>query len=289
MKKRCICGQSQVFPLCDESHNTANWTCSQSSSSHYETLIIGSNSLRSLVEYLVHHHNYVNGHQLTSSLTCDELIIIYDGSSLNQLLALLNRYPHQRRRVLSIGCPPPFTFNSNHIKVGLYTITSDESRSLKDLHTILRSFLTLPLTYVSSSHLPAQRIFVSHAVQDEELIIPVIDLLRVHYGLTFFLCADSIPIGSTWYEDIEFNLIQSDLVLVLCSSSFNQSTFCGFEMGMARALKRPIYPILLDDSGPPSYIQHLNAIDLKRIKIASPWLSNSDALLHAFFLSFISE
>lgn len=37
--------------------------------------------------------------------------------------------------------------------------------------------------------------FLSHAVADENLLIPVVDRLREQYGAKLFLCGDSIPTG----------------------------------------------------------------------------------------------
>ena len=99
-----------------------------------------------------------------------------------------------------------------------------------------------------------------------------------------FVCADSITLGDHWYSSIEEALCKSDLMIAICSQGFNQSTFCGFEIGMARALKKKIYPILLDESSFPSYLQHLNAVSINRLINTYPWLSPQDALLQAFFL-----
>ena len=113
--------------------------------------------------------------------------------------------------------------------------------------------------------------------------MPCIHTLRTHYNLDLFVCADSIILGDNWYSLIEQNLRESDFMIAICSQSFSQSTFCGFEIGMARALKHKIYPILLDHSPPPAYVQHLNAVSVSRLMSTYPWFSRQDALLQAFF------
>ena len=99
MNKRCICGQSQKFPLCDGQHGTLDWVCSVPQDTHHRAMMIGSQSLGSLVEYLCHSHSFVNGHEQQEIQSCTELIVLYDGSGLEAILIDLHHTKHQQRRV----------------------------------------------------------------------------------------------------------------------------------------------------------------------------------------------
>ena len=75
--------------------------------------------------------------------------------------------------------------------------------------------------------------FMSHAVADEQLIIPVVDRLRDLYGAQLFLCGDSIPTGSNWQHAIMEGLRGADVFVLLLSAAVKRSHFCSYEVGYA--------------------------------------------------------
>lgn len=281
MKKRCICGQSETFPLCDGRHGAQGWGCSPTEHTHTERVIMGSAHYLSLVEYLGHKHSLPTLHQQPQLRSCDELIIIHDGHQLEALTHQAQSISHQARRVISIGAPLPRSLASSDMPCHSFEVTLDEVAQLKDLHATVQSLLNAP---PPQQRLSSVNVFISHAVRDEGLLMPSVQKLRAHYGLSIFVCSDSITLGEDWYTQIERNLRESDLVIALGSRHAYQSTFCAFEMGIARALDLPIYPVLLDDAPPPTYLQHLNAVSVERILNASPWLSRGDGLTQGIFM-----
>ena len=234
----------------------------------------------SLAEYLDHEYDLIALHQHPQVTSCDELIIIHDGHHIAELTSHLDKIVHRERRIINLGCPLPQSLSSQTVPYCSFEISLDEVNRLQTLHKTVKSLLNAP---PPTPHLLHPRIFISHAVHDEALLIPSIRQLRTHYQLQVFICADSITLGDDWYTIIERNLRQSDFVIAACSDHFTQSTFCAFEMGMARALELPIYPMLLDHNPPPHYLQHLNAVNVTRLMNTYQWLSRQDALLQAIF------
>ena len=125
-----------------------------------------------------------------------------------------------------------------------------------------------------------QRIFVSHAVSDEATLLPVLGYLENLYSIEFFICS-RIPSQANWYNEIEHHLRASDIVWAFLSSGFSSSTFCAFEIGMSRALKKDIQLFSLDGGLPPAYIQHQQMYSLTRIQSHFPWLSDTEALIQS--------
>jgi hypothetical protein len=125
------------------------------------------------------------------------------------------------------------------------------------------------------------RVFLSHAVADEDRLLPLVEGLRRNYRLDIFLCADSIRYGEDWKETIRTEIDRSDLFLFVNSAAARKSTFCAFEAGMALALGRPTSLLNLDGAELPLFLQDLQASDVVRLRANRPWLSPSDAILEA--------
>jgi hypothetical protein len=138
-------------------------------------------------------------------------------------------------------------------------------------------------TLLGSPSLPAKAslksAFISHAVKDEALIMPVIDYLHRYFQADLFTCADSISPGANWQAEIVDALQIKENFIVLLSKSTLKSHFCSFEIGMAYALEKPIILISLDGSPPAAFVQHLQTVDLTRLEQQKPWLEKSDLLL----------
>lgn len=105
---------------------------------------------------------------------------------------------------------------------------------------------------------PLPRVFVSHAVSDEAVILPVVDRLRALYGLEAFVCADSIADGADWAGAIAAALEASDCFLLLLSAAVRRSHFCSFEVGYAVGKGVPLRIISLDGTLPPAFVQHVH-------------------------------
>jgi hypothetical protein len=132
-----------------------------------------------------------------------------------------------------------------------------------------------------------QKIFLSHSIDDEGHWIPVLHELRTLLEHEVFSCSDSILSGSNWYKKIVVSLTQCDWVLFLISKNSLVSNFCAFEIGMARALRKPILLVSIDDSQPPSYAQDIQMEMLSRYCGTKPWLTLEEGLVDCI-LSFAS-
>lgn len=91
-----------------------------------------------------------------------------------------------------------------------------------------------------SSHNRAKKVFLSHAVQYEVIILKTVAYMRSYLGMEVFVCADSIEYGQNWHSEIEGKLKEAELLLFLVSQSSVQSSFCAYEIGYARALGIPV-------------------------------------------------
>jgi hypothetical protein len=67
------------------------------------------------------------------------------------------------------------------------------------------------------------------------------------YGFNCFLAHDDIPPQAEWIQEIEQNLIQSDLFLPLLTPEYKYSFFCQQETGIAYYRRIEILPILMSE------------------------------------------
>lgn len=266
--KRCICKRSASYPLCDGSHQSATW-CQSGSTSNVECIVIYSQTLGSFAEWFAITHNYTLYQKATDLSNVSTVWVLFDGTDMDLLTVQLRRLPHPKQSWIHIGSVPylsnslaPFIGRSTHYHVEDIDITKFDINTLQPC----------PLANRQS-----QTIFLSHSIQDEYLILPVVERLQEEHDLELFLCAH-MPTNVDWYQTIEHNLQQSDAVWIFCSTHINQSTFCAFEIGMARGLDKVIVPISLDASPPPLYVQHRNISSIKRLQLQKPWLSPEQAL-----------
>lgn len=95
-----------------------------------------------------------------------------------------------------------------------------------------------------------ERIFVSHAASDEELVEDFVDLLQVGVGVhpDEIFCSSlpgmNIPTGTAFIEYIKSKIAKPELVLLIVSPEFLKSQFCNNEVGASWALSLPIHPLL---------------------------------------------
>jgi hypothetical protein len=124
-----------------------------------------------------------------------------------------------------------------------------------------------------------RKLFISHSIKDEPVLLPVIEYLRTSFGAKCFICADSIKHGTDWRAQIMTELRSCDVFLLAFSAATLESTYCAFEVGVACGMEKQIQLISLDGSNPPAFISHLNMFNLPRLLLTRPWLSQQDVLL----------
>lgn len=270
--RRCICKGSSRYPLCDGSHVEQSW-CTYKPSERIERLIIASPSLISLAEWWAVKVEGQTITELTQSIqeTVEEVWILSDGVQLPLLKLLLEQIPHQIERWVHTEEVPtiPKDWINRHDQYHHHLPTDFDLNTLNP--STLRTIQPVSIDF--------QRIFVSHAVSDESILLPVLERLQNLYGIDFFVCAN-IPSQANWYSEIELHLRNSDVVWAFLSAGFAQSAFCAFEIGMSRALQKNIELFSLDELAPPAYIQHQQMHSLCRVQSQLPWLSSVEVLMH---------
>ena len=272
-KKRCACGRSQSFPLCDGSHSSEGWTCSALDSLPVQRAFLAGPHLVNLAERLAHGMGGVAVGERHDMVRAVELVVLSDGSDVAWLRTRLETVDASRTKVIGIGLEPnviSWAFPDTEC----VAVPDDDPSGL--WNAVARAVGEAP------EALPAHarpRIFLSHAVADEGRIFPVLKTLRDTYGLDIFVCADSIPAGREWQSEIRERLVQCDLFLLLSSRSVVQSTYCAFEVGMATALGKPIRIIHLEERSTPPYLSHVQGGSIPRLLVRKPWLTDEEALL----------
>jgi hypothetical protein len=270
--KRCICKRSGRYPLCDGSHIDQSW-CGQTPAEQITRLVIASPALSSLAEWWA---AVIDGKTITETTenirdSIEEIWVLSDGIQLPLLKLLIEQIPHQTERWIHTDSHPVLPQdwvslrNQSH-----YHLPSDFE---------LKTLDPLRLKPIQPTLVNPRRIFISHAVSDETIILPILEYLEGLYDLQFFICS-KIPSQANWYTEIEQHLRDCDTVWTFLSSDFSQSTFCAFEIGMTRALKKNMILFSIDGSTPPAYLQHLQMHSVPRVQSHSPWLSQNEVLIH---------
>ena len=274
--RRCFCGKSKKYPLCDGQHTEVGWSCTTKPIPRAQYVSISSNHYRSLAQkWSAQHNGLVIEEEEEPQIFCQELWIFCDGSDIDSILFHRNRVHAQRVVLVSISLSHRLLF-----ALGAF----DSVIEIQD-GSIWPQLQNAELQSPEEKSL--QRIFLSHAVVDEAQWIPAFDELR-SLNHSIFSCSDSITSGSNWYTEIIHELTACDWILALVSEGFLRSTFCAFEIGMARTLNKPILLISIDDSFPPSYAQDLHMETLSRYCATRPWLTPQEAL-NEVVLTFASK
>ena len=107
----------------------------------------------------------------------------------------------------------------------------------------------------------------------------MIDYLSNFFHADLFTCGESIAPGENWHATILEALRSKDRFIYMLSSASLDSHFCSFEIGMAAALCKPTSLISLDGSRPPAFVQHIQCVDLERVRRQKPWLERADLVL----------
>src|SRR5919199_1781139 len=91
-------------------------------------------------------------------------------------------------------------------------------------------------------------VFVSHGSQDRAVTERVAERLRAAGFAALFVDFDpeqGIPAGRNWERELYAQLRRSDAVIFLASEAAVASSWCLLEVGLARSLGRPVFPLRL--------------------------------------------
>ena len=274
-KKRCVCGQSKTYPLCDGNHEAEGWVCSAIQDEANALAFVADPHLRNLADRLAHRFGGVSLHASTGPVRAHRLVILTAGLGVDYIRAARARVQADENLVIGIG-----------VSEGLVNWAFPESQSVavsSEPAPALWPTVVDAIEGVSSTLTSHARpsVFLSHSVADENAIFPPISALRDYYGLPVFVCADSIKPGSRWQDEIRTRLEACDLLLLINSQSVAQSTYCAYEVGMANGLGKPVRVVNLDESALPTYLAHIQAVSVPRLMERKPWLNLEDAILDA--------
>src|SRR5688572_7160260 len=91
-------------------------------------------------------------------------------------------------------------------------------------------------------------IFVSHSSRDRAVTARVVEGLRAAGFVALFVDFDpeqGIPAGRSWERELYAQLRKTDAVIFLASEASVTSSWCLLEVGLARSLGRPVFPLRL--------------------------------------------
>jgi hypothetical protein len=277
--KRCICGLSSAFPICDGAHGSKDWSCKFQPPTQVERCFLAGPHYVNLAEKLSFRFSGLAANKCEGRIKCSEVIIITDGGDIEYVTTELKRIKASELLVLAVGIPPE-ALGHRFPKSRIVPIQEFPLPAL--WHQAEKACMGDSIQ--ASPNKPLD-IFLSHSSQDENLLLPAINFLRKNLGFRFFVCADSIEPGSKWLPKIKAELQNSDVFIYVSSTSSNHSTFCAFECGCAMALGKNIRIISIDEVPPPAHIQDIQALELPRFMKRKPWLDFTQALIEAFMVS----
>jgi hypothetical protein len=102
--------------------------------------------------------------------------------------------------------------------------------------------------------LPRYDVFLSYSRADTQRIQPLVDELR-RLGYRVFFDVQSIDPGEEWKKRLD-RAIRGSRTLILCwSQNAHGSDYITFEYSRAQALKKPVFPWLLDKTPLPAMLE----------------------------------
>src|SRR5688500_12204491 len=115
-------------------------------------------------------------------------------------------------------------------------------------------------------------VFVSHSSRDRAVTERVVARLRDAGLAALFVDFDpeqGIPAGRSWERELYAQLRRSDAVVFLASEASVTSSWCLLEVGLARALGRPVFPLRLQPGVDLPLLADVQWVDLSDKK----WLA----------------
>lgn len=106
------------------------------------------------------------------------------------------------------------------------------------------------------------RLFISYARVDKIDCAKIAQLLESTHDIWF---DDRIRAGENWWEVIVKQIMSCDGFVLLISPDSLRSKYCNDELNLARALQKPIFPVLITpEVSLPDHLSHLHYADLSR-------------------------
>ena len=269
MKRRCYCGQSKSFPLCDGRHTDLGWSCNYSDEVDPVILMSGSPRSYNLAQKAANHFQGISMLNARRLMFCETFVYFCDGSDYGHWLNFSEKVSAERKILVNMGHHLPHPGDEDWL---VYSLSEDEIHPLIELDEIIKGRLN------SLELETSKKIFISHSVDDEAQLENIVRSLRRYLGWEVFVCSDSIRSGP-WFDQIKAELKNSNFQLFFISETTNRSVFCAFEAGLGLAWDKPIALVSLDGSKPPIYLQHLQMWDSVRLRQNKPWLNSEEILM----------
>src|SRR3954469_8124608 len=108
-------------------------------------------------------------------------------------------------------------------------------------------------------------VFVSHSSRDRAVTDRVVQRLRAAGFAALFVDFDpeqGIPAGRSWERELYAQLRKTDAVIFLASEASVASSWCLVEVGLARSLGRPVFPVRLQSGVGLPLLADVQWIDL---------------------------
>jgi hypothetical protein len=104
-------------------------------------------------------------------------------------------------------------------------------------------------------------VFISYASRDKRWAELLGDRLGKH-GFRISTDSQSVPPGESFIAELNRTIEKSDLLLVILSPNYFQSTWCQQETAVAAASKVPIIPVLVEPCEVQGILRYYNVADL---------------------------
>jgi WD40 repeat protein/energy-coupling factor transporter ATP-binding protein EcfA2 len=108
-------------------------------------------------------------------------------------------------------------------------------------------------------------LFISHSSSDRDAAERLAERLRAEDFDALFLDFDperGIPAGRNWERELYAQLRKSDAVIFLASAASVASRWCFLEVGLARSLGKPVFPLRLEDDAWLELLKDAQWVDL---------------------------
>ncbi len=258
------------------------WRCSVENQDWIDVAFVADPHLRNLADRLAHRFSGTSLNATEGHIQTQRLIVLTTGIGIVHIKANLARVDARETLVIGVGVSGEVLEWA--LEGAQYTTIPSAPdtllwRAAQDAVDGVRPW---------SDPQSRPRLFLSHGVADEGILFPAVEALRALYGLSIFLCADSITPGSKWQSEIQENLQACDLFVLVNSDSVQRSTYCAFEVGYASALGTPMRVMSLDETAVPAYLSDIQAPSVPRLLERHPWLNRREAIFECL-LSVISS
>ena len=108
-------------------------------------------------------------------------------------------------------------------------------------------------------------LFISHSSSDRDAAQRLGEQLHADGFATLFLDFDpaqGIPAGHNWERELYVQLRKTDAVIFLASAASVASRWCFLEVGLARSLGKPIFPLRLEGGARLKLLEDAQWVDL---------------------------